>query len=178
MLDEHLLYRENGTKAAQELPLAEDVSRHLAGYDTVFSPCLADGAEAKLLEGRTTSAAARTPPATTVMEAWVALRTASRSLRPTAFAMTTLDPERNAHEEVDDQAHDGRIGTHRGHAQLPASPEKWPIMTTSMRLESCSRMLVAATGSAKRGLAPQNGPPGKSGRALGVPLKERPLATC
>ncbi|MBD9245490.1 MAG: hypothetical protein EGQ66_06730 [Coriobacteriaceae bacterium] len=57
-MDEHLLHRENGTKAAQELPLAEDVGRRLAGYDAGFSPPLADGAEAKLLEGRATSAAA------------------------------------------------------------------------------------------------------------------------
>ena len=40
------------------MPLAEDVGRRLAGYDAGFSPPLADGAEAKLLEGRATSAAA------------------------------------------------------------------------------------------------------------------------
>lgn len=121
-MDEHLLHRENGTKAAQELPLAEDVGRRLAGYDAGFSPPLADGAEAKLLEGRTTSAAA-------TMSAAVALRLMMGVLAPTAAMPSS-----------------------------PPSPEKWPIMTTSMRLESCSRMLEDARGRHRQRKA-GHGPP-------------------
>ena len=48
------------------------------------------------------------------------------------------------------------IGVFAPTAAIPSEPpsaEKWPIMATSMKLESCSRMLVAATGSANIGTA-------------------------
>ena len=37
-------------------------------------------------------------------------------------------------------------------ARVPWSPEKLPMMTVAMRFDSCSKMLVAATGKANRGI--------------------------
>ena len=40
-------------------------------------------------------------------------------------------------------------------ARVPWSPEKLPMMTVAMRFDSCSKMLVAATGKANGEYSPQ-----------------------
>ena len=102
-------------------------------------------------------AAAMTPRATTAIEVCTALWTTSRLPAPMAFAMTTLAPSEMPTKRLMTRL---MMGVLAPTAAMPSEPfsVKWPIMMVSMRLLSCSMMLVAATGSAKRGMARQSEP--------------------
>ena len=92
------------------------------------------------------------------MEVWTALLTVTSSPRPIALAITTLEPSEMPMNRLRMRLVTGTFEPTAAMASVPSAPEKLPMMTVAMRLESCSRMLVAATGRAKRGMARQSEP--------------------
>lgn len=58
--------------------------------------------------------------------------------------------ESDADEQVEDESGDGRVGATAATAAVPSDWEKLPTIMMPDALKSCSRMPVAATGSANR----------------------------
>ena len=69
-----------------------------------------------------------------------------------ALAMTTLEPSDSPINRLIIRLVSGTLEPTAAMARVPWSPEKLPMMTVAMRFDSCSRMLVAATGKANRGI--------------------------
>ena len=86
------------------------------------------------------------------IEVWTARLTMSWSLRPMALAMTTLEPSDMPINRLSIRLVSGTLEPTAAMARVPWSPEKLPMMTVAMRFDSCSKMLVAATGKANRGI--------------------------
>ena len=60
--------------------------------------------------------------------------------------------KRHANKQVEHKTGKRNIGADRRHGEGSRSPEKLPMMTVAIRFDSCSKMLVAATGKANRGI--------------------------
>ena len=86
-------------------------------------------------------------------EVWTARVTVSWSCLPMALAMTTLVPSEMPMNRLRIRLMIGVFAPTAAMPRVPSGPGTWPMTTVAMRLESCSRMLVAATGNAKSGMA-------------------------
>ena len=98
------------------------------------------------------SAMTTKPTSAIKIEVWTARLTMFWSLRPIALAMTTLEPSDMPINRLSIRLVSGTLEPTAAMARVPWSPEKLPIMTVAMRFDSCSKMLVAATGKANRGI--------------------------
>ena len=92
-----------------------------------------------------------TPPIRAVtMDVCTALRTASRLPRPMALAMTTFAPRAMPMNRLRMSPVTGALEPTAATAAVPSDWEKLPTIMMPDALKSCSRMPVAATGSANR----------------------------
>ena len=98
------------------------------------------------------SAMTTKPTSAIKIEVWTARLTMFWSLRPIALAMTTLEPSDMPINRLSIRLVSGTLEPTAAMARVPWSPEKLPMMTVAMRFDSCSKMLVAATGKANRGI--------------------------
>ena len=98
------------------------------------------------------SAITTKPTSAMRIEVWTARLTMFLSLRPMALAITTLEPSDRPMNRLSIRLVSGTLEPTAAMARVPWSPEKLPMITVAMRFDNCSRMLVAATGKANRGM--------------------------
>ena len=89
---------------------------------------------------------------------WAYLLARSCSPAPTACATATLAPSEMPTKRLMSRLAIGVLEPTAAIPSAPPSAEKCPIITVSIRFDSCSKMLVTATGIAKSGIDCQSPP--------------------